>query len=680
MNNYNILLAGNPNVGKSSIFNILTGENQHTGNWIGKTVETKLGTYEFNNDIYNVYDLPGTYSLNSHSKEEEVTRNAILFNNYDLIVIVMDATSLKRNLNLLFQILEYTQNILLCINLVDEAENMGIKIDEIKLSEMLNINVVKTSARKKIGIDELKEKISSTVKDKKDMDKYKNNYNHNFLINYDKDLQDCLNIIEEDIENIDYKRYLSLKILENDKEILDKLIKIKNIKIPEYLINKGIILKKELEKNKTLDELIIEGYSKKEEEITKNVIKKNYDKTYKKRLMIDKLLTSKITGIPIMLLLVMLVFFITIYLANYPSDLLFNLFSYLETKIINIFDFFNIPDFIKLPFINGIYKTLTWVVSVMLPPMAIFFPMFSLLEDLGYLPRVVFNLDGIFAKVNSCGKQSITMMMGFGCNAVGVTNARIIDNPKQRIIAILTNNFVPCNGRFPMIISLITMFLASNSIISMTYLFLFIILSFIVTLIVSYILSKTLSKDDNTSFVLELPPFRKPNIIDTIIRSFKDKTLQVLKRAVIVSIPAGLLIYLFANINVSNISILNHINNFLDPLGNLMGLDGVILTAFLLGFPANEIVIPIIIMTLLNTGVMTDISDLDVLKNLFIENGWTYKTAILTIIFSIFHFPCSTTLLTIYKETKSKYLTLVSFILPTLIGIIFCILINSFIL
>ena len=671
MNNYNILLAGNPNVGKSSIFNILTGENQHTGNWIGKTVETKLGTYEYNNDIYNIYDLPGTYSLNCHSKEEEVTRDAILFNKYDLIVIVMDGTSLKRNLNLVFQILEYTSNVLLCINLVDESEKMGIEIDDKKLSEILNINVVKTSARKKIGIEELKENINKSINEKD---------NKKFLINYDKNLQDCLDIVEEDIENINYKRYLSFKILENDKELINKIMENKNIEISESLINKGKILKKELEKTKSLDELIIDGYSKKEEEITKNVIKKNYDKTYKKRLIIDKLLTSKITGIPIMLLLVMLVFFITIYLANYPSDLLFNLFAILETKIINIFDFLSIPDFIKLPFINGIYKTLTWVVSVMLPPMAIFFPMFSLLEDLGYLPRVVFNLDGMFAKVNTCGKQSITMMMGFGCNAVGVTNTRIIDNPKQRIIAILTNNFIPCNGRFPMIISLITMFLASNSLISMTYLLLFIILSFIVTLIISYILSKVISKDDKTSFVLELPPFRKPNIMDTIIRSFKDKTLQVLKRAVIVSIPAGLLIYLFANINVSNISILNHINNFLDPLGNLMGLDGVILTAFLLGFPANEIVIPIIIMTLLNTGVMTDISNLDVLKNLLIENGWTYKTAILTIIFSIFHFPCSTTLLTILKETKSKYLTIISFLLPTLIGIVLCILINFFVL
>jgi len=665
MNNYNILLAGNPNVGKSSIFNTLTGENQHTGNWIGKTVETKLGTYEYNNDIYNVYDLPGTYSLNCHSKEEEVTRNAILFNNYDLIVIVMDATSLKRNLNLVFQILEYTKDVLLCVNLIDEADKMGIEIDELKLSEMLNINVVKTSARKRKGIEELKHKINESIT--------KNNH-QDFNIKYNDDLLDAINLIEEEL-NMDYKRYLTVKILENDREIINKLIKNKNIEIPDNLINIGLMLKKELEKNKSLDELIIEGYSKTEDEIVKNVITKKDDKTYKKRLMIDKLLTSKITGIPIMLLLIMLVFFITIFLANYPSDLLFSLFSHLEGIIINIFDFFKVPDFIKLPFINGIYKTLTWVISVMLPPMAIFFPMFSLLEDLGYLPRVVFNLDGVFAKVNSCGKQSITMMMGFGCNAVGVTNARIIDNPKQRIIAILTNSFIPCNGRFPMIISLITMFLASNSIISMTYLLLFIILSFIITLVVSYFLS-IISKSDNTSFVLELPPFRKPNILETIIRSFKDKTLQVLKRAVIVSIPAGLLIYLFANIDVSNISILNHINNFLDPLGNLMGLDGVILTGFLLGFPANEIVIPIIIMTLLNTGVMTDISDLEVLKNLFIENGWTYKTAILSIIFSIFHFPCSTTLLTIYKETKNKYITLVSFILPTIIGIGLCIVVN----
>lgn len=663
MNNYKILLAGNPNVGKSSIFNILTKENQHTGNWIGKTVETKKGEFIHNNNKYEIYDLPGTYSININSKEEEVARDAIIFDNYDLIVIVIDSTSFERNLNLVFQILEYTNKVLLCINLIDEAEKIGIDIDTDRLSKILNINIVKTSARKKIGIEELKDKIELSINNK---------YDNKFIIKYNEKIEEGIKLIEEEIECDYNKRWLSIKMLENDKNLITKLKNKYDIKS----INKLDIIKKELEQDKTIDEQIIDSYYKLEKDISKKVLTKKHDKTLKYRDKIDEILTNKLTGIPIMFLLVMLIFYITIVFANYPSSLLFDMFNFFEDKLLLLFNYINIPDIITLPLINGVYKTLTWVVSVMLPPMAIFFPLFSLLEDLGYLPRIAFNLDGVFAGVNTCGKQSLTMMMGFGCNAVGVTNARIIDNKKQRLIAILTNNFVPCNGRFPMIISIITMFLATNSFIKTSYLLMFIILSFIVTLLVSYVLSKTILINEESSFTLELPPYRKPNIIKTIIRSFKDKTLKVLKRAVAVSIPAGLIIYLFANTNIGNITILNYINNFLDPLGQLIGLDGVILTGFLLGFPANEIVIPIIIMTYMNTGVMTDIDNLNILKELFVNNGWTYKTAICTIIFSLLHFPCSTTLITIYKETKSKLWTIISFILPLLIAITFCLLIN----
>lgn len=658
MNEYNILLLGNPNVGKSSIFNILTGENQHTGNWIGKTVETKLGKYNYQNNIYNIYDLPGTYSLNSTSVEEEVTKEAILFTNYDLIIVVIDSTAIRRNLNLLFQILEYNTNVILCLNLIDIANNQKIKIDIEKLKSILKIDVIATSSYKKIGIDTLKEYISKNV--------VKTTF-PKFYIEYNQNLLDAIKYINEKYK-ID-NNYIALKIIENDIKIL------KRFKIKENIINDGLILKKELEKAKTIDEQIIDGYKQLEDKIIKETVTKKNSNSQNKRRKVDKILTNKITGIPIMVLMLSIILFITIYLSNYPSTLLFNIFSNIEKYLINIFDFFKIPDFIKSPFIDGIYKTLSWVVSVMLPPMAIFFPLFSILEDLGYLPRVAFNLDGIFASCHSCGKQSLTMMMGIGCNAVGVTNARIIENKKQRLIAIVTNNLVPCNGRFPMIISLITMFLASSKKISVLYLLIFLFLSFIITLIVTYLMSLVL-KEEETSFTLELPPFRKPQIIKTIIRSFKDKTLQVLKRAIIISIPAGLLIYVLANFKFLDSNLLSYFNDFLNPLGNIMGLDGIILTAFLLAFPANEIVIPIIIMTLLKNGVMTDIADLKTLKELLVNNGWTYKTAILTIIFSIFHFPCSTTMLTIYHETKSKLWTAISFILPTLIGVLLCIILN----
>jgi len=314
----------------------------------------------------------------------------------------------------------------------------------------------------------------------------------------------------------------------------------------------------------------------------------------------------------------------------------------------------------------------------MLPPMAIFFPLFTLLEDLGYLPRIAFNLDRCFKKCSACGKQALTMCMGFGCNAVGVTGARIIDSKRERLIAILTNVFVPCNGRFPTLISLITMFLvagsASSGFLSTLILTGMVILGILATLLVSSILSKTLLKGHPSSFTLELPPYRKPDVFKVIIRSVLDRTLFVLGRAVAVAAPAGLVIWLFANVSVGNATLLSHVSGFLDPFARLLGLDGIILLAFILGFPANEIVVPIMVMAYLSQGTVTDTLSLNEMKELFIANGWTTLTAINTILFSLFHWPCSTTLLTVKKETGSIKWTLASFLIPTLFGIIVCML------
>ena len=675
-NEKTITLIGNPNVGKSTIFNALTGLNQHTGNWPGKTVEVAEGSYIYNKNKYNIIDLPGTYSLFASSKEEEVASDFICFNKTDLIVLVLDATILERNLNLATQIIEAGKNTLICLNLCDEAKKKNIKIDDKALSKKLKVPVIKTAANDKKSIKKLLDKIEECTN--KEV-----NINNN-IITYDEKIEDIIKKMNMTLKKYSKKeinnfRFYSIKVLEKNKNFNEKIYKYLKIDKSNYgkienIIDNCLSYLKENNINdyqEKITSLIVQNNNN----LYKCVVKQNDYKTPK----IDKILTSKIFGIPIMILFLALILWITIKGANYPSEALSKLLFSINDLISDLLIKINTPNVIHDILINGVLKTLFWVVSVMLPPMAIFFPLFTLLEDAGFLPRIAFNLDKLFNKAKCHGKQALTMCMGLGCNACGVTGARIIDSPRERLIAILTNVFTPCNGRFPSLIAIITMFFVSgsfSSIKSSIILTLVLILSVFITLLTSKFLSKTILKGMPSNFVLEMPPYRKPNIKKVIVRSVIDRVLFVLLRAISVAAPAGLIIWLLSNIHISGSSLFSILTNFLDPVAYVFGLDGTILMAFILGFPANEIVIPIIIMGYLNGTSITDYSSLLELKSLLVANGWTIKTAICTLIFTLFHFPCSTTLLTIKKETKSALWTIVAFVLPTIIGLMLCFMIN----
>ena len=676
----NIALIGNPNVGKSTIFNIITGMNQHTGNWAGKTVNIAKGTYTFNNKKYKLIDLPGTYSLNTLSCEEEAARDYILFKQPDVTVVICDATCLERNLNIALQIIASIKNVIICVNLIDEANKKNIKINFSKLSNILNVPVVAVSARQKQGINNLLNEIELMCKQPT---------KKAGTIKYDKPIENAIKQLSNHIEtkNIN-KEIVALKLLSDDKLFIQNLVS--NNELTNESLND---LNPEIQKCKdtltstysdSLQEVILSQFTKLSEEISTKCIHKN-NKNSKKCKQLDDFLTNKWTGLPSIILLLCMVFWITIAGANAPSEFLStNLFK-IQDILSDFFQYIQVPNWIEGILIQGMFKTLAWVVSVMLPPMAIFFPIFTLLEDFGYLPRIAFHLDCAFKKAGACGKQALTTCMGFGCNAAGIIGCRIIDSPRERLIAILTNNFTPCNGRFPTLIALITMFFLEcdsnsflNSFVCAIYLSGIIILGLIMTFLTSKILSKTILKGMPSFFTLELPPYRKPQFGKVIVRSIFDRTLFVLGRAIIVAAPAGIILWILSNVMISDVSILNHISNFLDPFAKLFGLDGVILIAFILGFPANEIVIPIIIMAYLCKGSLVEYENLTELKTLFVNNGWTWLTALCTSLFCLMHWPCSTTCLTIKKECKSIKWTALSFIIPTICGFTICFIVSNF--
>jgi len=671
-NEFVIALAGNPNTGKSTVFNALTGLHQHTGNWPGKTVVNARGNFRHKNREYVLVDLPGIYSLFASSEEEIVARDFLCFGGADAVVVVADATCLERNLNLTLQIMELTDNVVLCINLADEAKKKGIEIDLEGLKKELGIRIVLTSARENCGLEALKDEIETVLTTPKVSTKKVVTYS-NFVEVQALHIQSQLSDV-----TIDH-RWLSLRILDSDLGFIHSLkqyvpaedyTSIENL-WKEVHLNKSAIRESINNDNYGYIEFLVKTYVKSKREVNDRDLK------------IDNIITSKRFGIPIMLLSLGIVFWLTIQGANIPSQILSNLLFGFESTLTGLFVQMNAPSWLHGLLILGLYRTTAWVIAVMLPPMAIFFPIFTLLEDLGYLPRVAFNLDHLFKKAHAHGKQCLTMCMGFGCNAAGVIGCRIIESPRERLIAIITNNFVPCNGRFPTMIAISSIFFAMyansfiNNIIPALTLTFMVLIGILVTLAVSYGLSKTLLQGVPSTFTLELPPYRAPKIGRVLYSSIIDRTSFVLSRAVLIAAPAGALIWIFANIYIGDARILDILSSWLEPLAQLIGLDGFILLAFILGMPANEIVLPIMLMCYLSTGSLSEYSSLASLREVLITNGWTPLTALNTMLFSLLHWPCSSTLWTIKKETGSVKWTVISFILPTVIAFGVCFLTTS---
>ena len=617
----------------------------------------------------------------SNSQEEEIARDYICFCKPDVTVVIVDATCLERNLNLVYQTMEITDKVIVCVNLLDEAKKKKIHIDLEKLSNLLGVPVVGTSARKPKTLEKLKNALHKACTDSTIFSPKP--------VKYLPIIEDCIKTLSPEISAIiateeNLNRWLCLKLMDDEDTIIESIEKHLNITLKYNLPLQEKLeeIKKELQKNNidnnNFKDTIVSSIIATAEEISNQVCTfENTDYNSRDR-KIDKILTSKKFGIPIMIAFLGIIFWLTVTGANYPSKLLSDFFRFIQEKLLYWFEFFNAPNWLTGMLINGMYQTTTWVISVMLPPMAIFFPLFTLLEDLGYLPRIAFNLDSYFKRACSTGKQALTMCMGFGCNAAGVVGCRIIDSPRERLLAILTNAFVPCNGRFPFLICVATIFIGSyftgiiSSLVSTLTVVFVILLGIFLTLTISKLLSKTILKGVPSSYILELPPYRKPQIGKIIVRSLLDRTLFVLLRAISVAAPVGIVIWLFANISFGGTTILTFIANFLNPFAKLMGLDGYILTAFILGLPANEIVLPIILMSYLATGNLVDLEDYNSIHQILIQNGWTILTGINVMIFTLLHFPCATTLLTIKKETGKFKWAALSFLLPTVCGILTC--------
>ncbi len=689
MNNENgllsVALCGNPNVGKSTVFNGLTGLRQHTGNWAGKTVETAAGRVKDGDVEWELTDLPGTYSLLSGSPEEEVACDFLCFAKRDAVIVVCDATCLERNLNVTLQVVEAAGPVVVCVNLMDEARKSGMELDLQAMEALLGVPVVGVCARSGQGMEKLKTAVTQAAhggperESKKDGERPLGGLMR-YPLAVESGVRRLMPALKRLLPENASLRFIALRMLAAGTGFLESRLNAS----PEgegvraaYQDALAELEKANMAWEDVVAAVVSAGYAAASRVCACTVKRGVSCRKAARQLRIDRILCSKAVGIPLMLCLLGAIFYLTLSGANAPSAWLSETLLGFQPALMAFLAGLGAPGWLQDMLVMGMYRVAAWVVAVMLPPMAIFFPLFTLLEDLGVLPRIAFNLDRCFKGCKACGKQALCMCMGLGCNAVGVTGCRIIQSPRERLIAILTNAFTPCNGRFPLLISLIGMFFvagagAGASLGSAALLVGLMTGSVGMTLLCSFILSRTVLKGVPSAFTLELPPIRKPKWGQVVVRSMLDRTLFVLGRAVAVAAPAGLILWVLAHVSLGGETLLAQAAAFLDPMGRLMGLDGVILLGFVLGFPANEIVLPVILMTYLSQGVLMEPLSLEMLKALLVEQGWTVWTAVSMTVFTLFHWPCSTTTWTLYKETKSLKWTALAVALPTAAGVGLC--------